>query len=542
MTAPNPPAAAADTRIGARRGAALAVLILAVTLLAIDGTVLYLALPALGRDLGPTAAQVLWIGDIYSFVLAGLLITMGNLADRFGAKRLLLVGSAAFGLASLLAAFAPTAGLLILARALLGLAGSTLMPSTLSLIRALFPDAALRTRAVALWSAGAMAGGAVGPLVGGVLLEHFAWGSVFLINLPVVALIIVAGSVLLPGAPTRRSAPIDLLSAGLSVLAIVPLVYAVKAVVEHGPTLDAGGAAAIGVVCGWLFLRRQRRLAQPLFDLSLFAIPAFRGAVIANGLSVLGFFGFLYFFSQYLQLVRGYSPFWAGLAEMPATLASMAVAVIVGAALRRLGAGRAIAAGLLLSAAGLVGIGIAEGSDTYAWLGLALVITGLGTGLAMTLSTDAVVSAAPPDRAGAASAISETSFELGIALGIALLGSLQTALYRGLLHVPAGTPEAAGRAARESLAAAVEAAQGPAGGPDTGLLLAAQEAFTQGMQMTAAIAALLLAAAAVVAWRVIPSPRGADALTQPAAEAQPAMESQSAAGARPATKGGAHAQ
>lgn len=472
-------------------------------LLAIDGTVLYLAVPSLTEDLAPTPTQLLWIGDIYAFVLAGMLITMGNLADRIGRKRLLLIGSAAFGLASVLAAFAPTAEALIAARALLGLAGSTLMPSTLSLARAMFPDPRQRAKAIALWTAGATAGAAVGPLVGGLLLEHFWWGSVFLINVPIMILALVAGGVLLVESKGDAGARIDLLSAVLSVLAIVPLVYAVKRVVAEGLDDVALVAAALGLLAGVVFIRRQRRLEVPLLDVSLFRVRAFSGAIAANVLAIFGFLGLLFFFSQYLQMVRGHGPLKAGLAELPATVASLVVVALVGVALARLGVGRAISLGLAVAGVGLAVTGAATAWSGYAGLGVGLVLVGLGTGLAMTLSVDAVVGAVPAERAGAASAVAETGYELGGALGIALLGSLHTMFYRSSLVVPAGTDPAAEAAARESLASALYRSDNP------GVIAAAQDAFTAAVQSTSAVAAVLLAVAAVIAWRVIPSVTGA---------------------------------
>lgn len=486
---------------GRREWIALVVPILAVTLLAIDGTVLYMAVPALTADLAPTATQILWIGDIYSFVLAGLLVTMGNLADRIGRKRLLIIGSLAFGVASVIAAFAPSAEVLIASRALLGIAGATVMPSTLSTIRNLFHDPIQRTRAIAIWSAGAMAGGAIGPLVGGALLEFFWWGSVFLINVPVIVLILVLGLWLLPESRNPNAGKIDLLSALLSVLAIVPLVYAIKQAVGSGLGWPVLAGALIGLGSGWLFVRRQRGLKTPMVDISLFRIPAFSGAVAANTLSIFAFLGVLFFFSQYLQLVRGYSPFWAGMAEMPATIASLAVVAVVGLALSKLGRGRAIAAGLFVGALGLAALGVTEGLPHYLGIGLSLAVIGLGTGLAMTLSTDAVVAAAPPERAGAAASISETAYELGIALGIAVLGSLQTALYRARLEIPEGTSPETAAAMQDSLASAA----GRLGDSNEALLAMAQHAFTYGMQVASFIAAALLVVAAVLAARLIPS-------------------------------------
>lgn len=503
MTSSTTPTASTSDPVGPLAGrrewAALAVLVLVVLLLAIDGTVLYLAVPSLTADLAPSATQILWIGDIYAFVLAGLLITMGNLADRIGRKRLLLIGTFGFGAASLLAAFAPTAEMLILARALLGLAGATLMPSTLSIVRAMFVDRAQRARAIALWSVGATAGAALGPLVGGLLLESFWWGSVFLVNLPVMALALVAGWLLLPESKGEAAPTIDWGSSALSILAIVPLVFAIKHAITDGVDELTVGALLLGLVAGWLFVRRQTRLTVPLLDVSLFRLPAFSGALAANVLALFGFLGLLFFFSQYLQLVRGYGPLRAGLAEMPATVASVIVVALVGLLLAKLGAGRAIGLGLGVAAAGLAVMAGTTHWDSYWGLGIGLAVIGLGVGVAMTLSVDAVVGAVPARRAGAASAVSETAYELGGALGIAILGSLNGLLYRRALELPDRTSAADAALAEDSLAATAYGAQAEE------VLAAAQTAFAEAMQSTAAVAAVILLAAAVVAWRLIPS-------------------------------------
>ncbi|WP_307793743.1 MFS transporter [Microbacterium stercoris] len=496
MTSPTPPP------VTARSWAALGILTLAVLLLAIDGTVLALAVPALTADLNPTATQLLWIGDIYSFALAGLLVTMGNLADRIGRKRLLLIGSAGFGLSSLLAAFATTPDLLILARAILGISGATIMPSTLAIVRNLFTDPAMRTRAIAVWAAGATAGAAVGPIVGGALLEHFPWGSVFLINVPIMLLVLVGGILLLPESKNPTGGPIDLLSALLSFVAIVSIVYAIKHVFANGLDGIVPVAVLLGLLAGWGFLRRQRRLTQPLIDVSLFRSPAFSGAVLANTVSIFAFVGLLFFFSQYLQLVRGLGPLQAGLVELSATIASMVVIALAGFMLGRLGRGRAISAGLALGAIGLGVLALAEGMTGLAGIIIGFAIVGFGAGLAMTLTTDAVVSAAPRERAGAASSIAETAYELGAALGIAVLGSVQLALYRW--NLPAIDDATSAANLHESLATGMTQLDTA----DPAVLAAieqAQHAFTVGMQWTSVIAALLLAIAAVIAWIAIPS-------------------------------------
>ncbi|WP_127506076.1 MFS transporter [Actinoplanes solisilvae] len=424
---------------------------------------------------------------------------MGNLADRFGRKRVLLIGSVAFGGASVLAAFATSAEALIGARLLLGVAGATLMPSTLSLIRNIFTEPAERTRAIAIWSTAFGAGSAIGPLVGGFLLEHFWWGSVFLINVPVMVLVVVSGLMLLPESRDPLPGRFDVLSALLSMAAIVPLVHAVKHVVGSGLDATTVTLVLVGLAGGVLFVRRQRRLEQPMLDVELFRSPAFSGAVAANVIAIFALTGLLFFFSQYLQLARGHSPLQAGLAELPATLASIAVVVVIGVAVTRLGRGRAIALGLALTAAGLALVAAAA-HGPYIWLGLALVPIGLGVGLAMTLTGDAIVSAAPPRKAGSVSAITETANELGVVLGIAVLGSLVTLVYRNSVTVPPGLSESEALRVRDSLGSALQVLPPGAAG-------SARDAFIAGMQTTSVVAAVAAAGAALLAWRLIPSAR-----------------------------------
>ncbi|MGE7437518.1 MFS transporter [Kitasatospora sp. NPDC001175] len=487
-----------------RRWAGLAVLVLSVTLVAVDATVLSLAIPSISETLDPSSTQLLWIGDSYSFVLAGLLVSMGALSDRIGRKKLLLLGSSAFGTASLLAAYSPGPGWLILARALLGVAGATIMPSTLSLIRTLFPDARERATAIGVWGAGATAGAALGPLVGGVLLEHFWWGSVFLLNLPVLLLLLVLGAWLLPESRDPEPGSWDLLSVLLSMAGVIGVVYAIKELAANGlghwyvPAALAAGGLALAA-----FVRRQLRLASPLLDVRLFGNPRFTAAVAGSLASLIGLSGVLFFMSQYLQLVRGYSPLTAGLAEMPAFAGAVAGGLLTAWVARRTGARATLAGGLLVMGAGLGLLGWVHEDSAYLLLGISFLAVGTAEGVVYTLAADLVLSAAPADRAGAASAVSETAYELGTALGIALVGSVVTAIYAGSLHFPAGTPAAAAERAGQSISGAVEAAASLPDGLGQPLLAQAEHAFVHGMNTAALLAAGLLLVSAATAWRLL---------------------------------------
>lgn len=475
-----------------RRWAAFSVLVLAVLLIAVDSTVLSLATPFIGRDLRPSGTQLLWIGDIYSFVLAGLLVSMGSLGDRIGRKRLLLIGSTAFGLASAVVAYAPNAETLIAARALLGVAGATLMPSTLALIRNIFADARERSTAIGIWAASASAGTAFGPLVGGILLEHYWWGSVFLINVPVMALLVPVGLWLLPESRDPAPGPWDIPSVVLAMAGMIATVYAIKETAAHGVRPVALATAVIGMGALTIFARRQTRIPQPLIDVRLFRHRVFTGVIAANLISVLGLAGLIYFLSQYFQLVAGYSPLKAGLAELPATLASTVSGVLAGALVRRTSMRVALSGGIALTGFGMAAFTVLRPGTSYPFLGVALFVVGVGVGLAFTLASDVVLSSVPKDQAGAASAVSETAYELGMALGIAILGSIVAGVYRA--GVPAG--------ARESLASAVDHAALLPAGPAAELLRSARVAFSEGLATASGIGAVLMLVAAAAVWVV----------------------------------------
>ncbi len=485
-----------------RRWLALGVLSLGVLVIGVDGTVLAVATPFITKDLESTATQVLWIGDIYSFVLAALLVTMGSLGDRTGHKKLLLCGATAFAAMSVLTAYASTAELLIGARALLGVAGATLAPSTLALIRGLFLQPRDRSIAVGVWAAMFSAGAALGPVVGGLLLEHFWWGSVFLINVPVMVVLLVGGIVLLPEQRNPTPGPWDLLSVGLSLVGVLGLVYAVKEGAAHGLRVDVAVIGVGGVAAFTLFVRRQLRLPAPLIDVRLFCNRAFSGVVAANLLSVLGLSGLVFFLSQFFQLVQGYSPMKAGLAELPAAAAATVFGVLAGFAVRYWSQRAVLTTGLALVGVAMASLTAISPSTAYLRLGIALFVVGVGLGLAFTAASDVIIGSVMPERAGAAAAVSETAYELGMALGIATLGSIIAAVYRGLA-VPPGTPDAVASHARESLAAAVDAsARLPA---DNGhvLVTAAKDVFTDGLAIAAGVGSVLLLASAVAVWLLL---------------------------------------
>lgn len=481
------------------RWIALTVLVLAVLLVAVDATVLGLATPYLTEDLEPTGTQLLWIGDVYSFVIAGLLVSMGSLGDRVGRKKLLLTGATAFGAISVLNAYANSAETMIAARALLGVAGATLMPSTLALIRNIFHDPRERSLAIGIWGAAASAGAAVGPVVGGFLLEHFWWGSVYLINVPVMAVLVVVGARLIPESKNPAPGPWDLPGVALSLVGVIGVVYAVKEAAAHGFGWGVTLAAVIGAAALVWFVRRQLSLPAPLIDVRLFHHRGFSGAVLADLLTILGLSGLVFFLSQFLQLVQGRGPLEAGLAELPAAAGSVVAGLLAGRAARRFSVRAVVSGGLAAVGAALAAVTLIGQDTAYPPIGAVLLVVGVGAGFAFTVTADVILSSVPKEQAGAASGVSETAYELGAALGIALLGSIVTSVYQGF-PTPAGVPPDTTAAAHESLGGAVEAAGTlPAAQADP-LIAAAQAAFTDGLRAAAGIGAAVLLGTAVAAW------------------------------------------
>ncbi|WP_068925568.1 MFS transporter [Planobispora rosea] len=495
-------------RNDSRKWGTLVIACLAMLMLSIDLTVLHLATPKLTADLNPSAPQLLWIVDVYGFALAGLLVTMGNLGDRIGRKRLLLIGSGAFGAASLLTAYAPSPELLIAARALLGVAGATIMPSTLSLIRNVFTDSKERTTAVGIWSSIGAAGFALGPVVGGALLNEFWWGSVFLVNVPVVMLIILAGMAVLPESRNPAPGRIDLVSVPLSVVGVIAVIYALKEG-AHGGVGQAPVivAAVLGVITLAVFVRRQTRLAEPLIDVRLFRNRAFSASVGSALIAMFAMLSMSLVFAQYFQLVLGWSPLVAGLAGLPGGVGAAIGGSVAGPLISRWGRAGTVALGMVLAAVGFGLYGQADTDLTYAYLVVAMVITSTGIGMTFAVVNDTIIATAPRERAGAAAAISETATEMGGALGIAVLGTVLNSAYAANLVLPAGLPAETGAQVRDTLGDALRAASTLPPDLASAVTGAAREAFVEGMQATVLTGAgilLLLAVAALYALRGVP--------------------------------------
>jgi DHA2 family multidrug resistance protein-like MFS transporter len=515
------PDTAQPRRATRREWIGLAVIALPSLLYAMDLTVLTLAVPSLTADLHPSSTELLWIVDIYGFLVAGFLITMGTLGDRIGRRRLLLIGAGAFGGASIFAAFSSSPEMLIASRALLGIAGATLAPSTLSLIRSMFEDDQQRTVAIGIWITSFSVGAAIGPLVGGLLLEQFPWGSVFLLAVPVMALLLAIGPRLLPEYKDPNPGRLDLASAALSLVAVLAVIYGVKAIARDGIAFAGVAPVLVGLAVGAAFVDRQRRLADPMIDLGLFRRPAFSLALSANTLAFAVVFGISVFIAQYFQLVLGYSPLEAGLWSVPGAAAFVVGSQLTPPLATRVRPPVAMLGGILVAIVGVALLTRVGAGNGPALLVAGNVILSLGLAPLFTLSADLAVGSAPPERAGAASGISETSSELGGALGLALLGTVGASVYRGRAAdaIPSEVPADSAATASDTLGGAVEVADGLPPVLAADLLEPAREAFTQGLQVAATVSGVLIVAAAVLVARLLRRDgreRKAEARTAPA--------------------------
>ncbi|MFF0571668.1 MFS transporter [Streptomyces sp. NPDC004041] len=488
------------------RWVVLVVLCLSLLVVALDATVLHVAVPSLTEDLRPSGTALLWIVDAYPLVCASLLILFGTLGDRIGRRRVLLIGYALFGLASALAAAADTSGVLIAARALLGVGGAMIMPATLSILRQVFPDRRERALAIGVWTAVAAVGAATGPVVGGFLVEHFWWGSVFLINIPLMAVILPLGRWLLPESRGGDDGPWDVLGALMAAAGVLGVVLGVKRLGGGAGLLDpvALGPSALGLALLVLFVRRQKRRRHPLIDVAMFARPAFSTAVGCIVLAMLALVGLQLIAVQYLQLVLGLTPLETGLRLLPLTFAAMAAGATGSYTLRRFGPRRMVGWGFVLTASSVLVLTAMGQHDRPALLTAAFVLLGFGLQTTLFGAYESMLSDAPPERAGGAAAIGETSYQLGAGLGIALLGSVMNAAYApGLASLrEKGVPARAASEASHSLGEAYQVAA-QLGGPMGDLLRStARHAFIGGLHLTLVVSAGLLLLGALAALRL----------------------------------------
>ena len=509
---------------GRKEWIGLAVLALPAMLVAMDIGALFLALPHLSADLEVSGVEQLWIMDIYGFLLAGFLLTMGTLGDRIGRRRLLMIGATAFTLASVLAAYSTSGEMLIVARALLGIAGATLSPSTLALITNMFRNEKQRNIAISVWAASLFGGTALGPIVGGVMVDHFWWGSVFLLGVPFMIVLLATGFVLLPEYKDPNAGKFDLLSVLLSLGAILPIVYGVKefAAGDSDNPAVAFGAIAIGLIVGTLFLRRQSRLEHPLIDLSMFRSASFSGVLVTMMFASAALAGISLMSTQYIQSVEGLSPGASGLWQAPTGLGIAIGTGLTPMLMKAVKPATAIMIGLAVSFASMLLLTQAGSSGWLVAIVVAVAVVALGTGPLFTSGTGMVVSSAPPEKAGSAASLSETSNVFGSTLGLALLGSVGAAVYRSQMSDATLTdvPPQVADVARENVASATAAADTLPPAVAANLSDVAGDAFTTAMNVVAWADAALVVGLIVLVAVTLRGKRGEQPAPAPQAEAQ----------------------
>ncbi|ONI68620.1 MFS transporter [Kribbella sp. ALI-6-A] len=448
MTASTTPVRPAMTPSNRRRWGGLAVLSASLLLVVMDMTILNLALPAMAEDLRPSSVELLWMVDIYSLVLAGLLVTASSLGDRIGRRRMLVTGFVIFGAASLGVLLADSPATVIAVRVLLGVGGAMIMPSTLSLIRALFPDARERATALGIWGATAAVGSALGPILGGLLLQNFSWHSAFLVNVPVMAVAVVAALLLLPESRSDRPGRLDPVATVLSIAGMVGLVYAIKELGKDGVTAEVLLVGVLGAGLLFGFVLRCLRTDEPMLEIRLFRGRGFTAGVLTALITSFAMVAALLLISQWLQLVKGWSPLASGVALLPMAAGGLIGSPLAPALAQRIGARTVLVGGLAVGAAGFLLLFAVPQPLTYAGIAASLTLIGIGTA-PLAVASAVIMAGAPVDQAGSAAAIEESSYEIGAALGITVLGSLAAAVYR------AGLPADAPDLARESLAGAL---------------------------------------------------------------------------------------
>ena len=500
----------------------VAVLALSVVILAIDMTVLNFALPAISRDLDPSGTQLLWIVDIYAFVIATLLITMGTLGDRIGRRKLLMWGIAGFGAASLLAAYSVSPLMLIIARALQGVAGATLMPSTLSLIKAMFPDKNELPRAIAVWISCYSLGAIIGPVLGGWLLEHFHWGSAFIINVPVAVAVIAGGLLVLPESKSSSPGKFDVAGAVLSMAALFGVVGALKAATAGLAWWIPALLATAALLAAGALVSHLNNSPHPLVDVRLLRDRAYAMAVVINAMSSFLLVGAMFYLTQYLQVVLGISPVHAGLLLMPGMVASMAATMITGEMVGKFSARPLLLIAITLAGAGLAmhvveasGIwpAVSSGTGAQVWFGASFILLGVGAGMIDPVTNTIILGSAPPEQSGAASALSETGYELGGAFGAAILGAVLVGTYsRELSAVDLPLDPSQSTELSDNVNSAHVLAESLPDDLAAAVIDVADKAFTSGMGWASAVAVGCCIATAIAVRAVLPDVRagGAD--------------------------------
>lgn len=504
---------------GANRWVVLVVLCISLLVVALDATVLHVAVPAVTEDLRPSGVELLWIVDAYPLICAALLILFGTLGDRVGRRRVLLIGYGIFGAASAVAALATTPEVLIGARALLGVGGAMIMPATLSILRAVFPDRRERAMAIGIWTAVAAVGAATGPVLGGFLVQHFWWGSVFLINIPLMALILPVGRWLLPESRGGGDGPWDVLGALMAAAGVLGAVFGVKRLGAGGSLLDIKtvGPLLLGGLLLALFVRRQKRREHPLIDIRMFGRAAFSTSVGCIVLAMLALVGLELIAVQYLQLVLGLSPLETGLRLLPLTFAAMAAGATGSHTLHRIGPRRMVGWGFVLTAAAVLLLTLMGQHDRPWLLTTGFVLLGFGLQTTLFAAYESMLSEAPPEQAGGAAAIGETSYQLGAGMGIALLGSVMNAAYAPALSSLSGVPGSASSAAANSLGEAYQVADGLGGAAGDMVRTTARHSFVHGLHVTLLVSAGLLLLGALAALRL---PRVMECATAAASAAE----------------------
>ena len=510
-----------------RRWQILAVLCISLFVIVMDNTIVNVALPTLARELDAGTSGLQWIVDAYTLVFAGLLLAAGGIGDRFGRKGALMAGLLVFGVFSTAGAFASSTGQLIGARALMGVGAAFIFPATLALIVNVFTDPRERAAAIGIWTAIAGVGVALGPITGGWLLEHFSWGSVFLVNVPVALIGIVGVFVLVPRSRDPHAPGLDLPGLGLSIAGVAVLVWSLIEAPSNGwlsaATVGglAGAAALLATFVWW-----ELRVTDPLLDVHLFRKMRFTAASLAITLGFFALFGFIFLVTQYLQLVKGYSALEAGVRTLPFAFAMVAAAVTSPRVVQRIGTKLVVAAGLALMAGGFAIASTNDASTPYFVIATAMILMGFGLGSAAAPATDSILSSLPPAKAGVGSAVNDTTREVGGTLGVAVLGSIMASVYGSqIVGALSGTPlpTAARAAAGDSLAAALQVAAQVGGAAGQDLASAARDAFVQAFQIGSLVTGAVALAGAVIALVFLPARPREEELVSITLEGEPAL-------------------